>query len=440
MAMQILFLRGNTAQNDAYTGPLGSITLDTQARRIRLHNGTTVGGFAQLVNLEDLDALQIQINNLGIADIAGLQAALTALENADIALDGRITTIEAAYINKDGSVAFTGNQSMGGFLLTNVATPIANTDAATKGYVDTEITAIQDAVDALGAAFNYVGTLAGGATEPTAFDLDTLAVGGKDAGDYYKVTTAGWFVVGLGTPFYANVGDGIVWNTTAGVDKIDNTNSEVQGTTNFIDVAGNTDTGFTVDVDAAFKTRVTTAETEITATQAGAGLSVDGDHIATIAATYISTATSLDNADNLLDAALNALAITVGNLGAGTVTSVSGTAPIVVDNTDPSTPVISANLVTTTTDGTMSSTDKVKLNGIAAGAQVNTVDSVNGQTGVVVVTKADVGLGDVENYAIATQAEVEAAVATTVNNKYMTPLRTRQFVEGGTYTIDLGTL
>ena len=41
--------------------------------------------------------------------------------------------------------------------------------------------------------------------------------------------------------------------------------------------------------------------------------------------------------------------------------------------------------------------DHDKLAGIAAGAQVNTVDSVNGATGVVVLTKSDVGLSNVAN-------------------------------------------
>lgn len=41
-------------------------------------------------------------------------------------------------------------------------------------------------------------------------------------------------------------------------------------------------------------------------------------------------------------------------------------------------------------------------------------------------TKADIGLGNVENYGIATQAEAEAG---SVNNKYMTPLRVKQAID-----------
>ena len=50
----------------------------------------------------------------------------------------------------------------------------------------------------------------------------------------------------------------------------------------------------------------------------------------------------------------------------------------------------------------MSKEDKVKLNGVEAGAQVNDVTSVAGRTGAVVLTKSDVGLGNVTNESKAT--------------------------------------
>lgn len=54
-----------------------------------------------------------------------------------------------------------------------------------------------------------------------------------------------------------------------------------------------------------------------------------------------------------------------------------------------------------------------------------TVVSVNGKTGAVSLTKSDVGLGSVQNYGIATQAEAEAGTSST---KYMTPQRTSQAI------------
>jgi hypothetical protein len=46
-------------------------------------------------------------------------------------------------ILQDGSRAFTANQSMGGFRLTNLAAPIASSDAATRAYVDNAIEGVK---------------------------------------------------------------------------------------------------------------------------------------------------------------------------------------------------------------------------------------------------------------------------------------------------------
>ncbi len=195
-----------------------------------------------------------------------------------------------------------------GDLFTKVAVGVGTNKwlvMATESYVDTEITTVTNMVNALGNAFNYVGVLAsGGATSGAAFDLDTLTTGNKDAGDYYKVTAAGWFVVGAGTPFFANIGDGLVWNTAGDVDKVDNTNSEVQGTTNFITVTGNTDTGFVVDIAAGFKTRVGDAETAITNLQTDVGnLQTDVGNLQTNVGNL---QTEVDSIETSLGGAVNA--------------------------------------------------------------------------------------------------------------------------------------
>lgn len=52
---------------------------------------------------------------------------------------------------------------------------------------------------------------------------------------------------------------------------------------------------------------------------------------------------------------------------------------------------------TETKAGLMSSADKAKLNGIETGAEKNVVKSVSGKTGVVVLDKSDVGLGNLTN-------------------------------------------
>jgi len=60
-----------------------------------------------------------------------------------------------------------------------------------------------------------------------------------------------------------------------------------------------------------------------------------------------------------------------------------------------------------------------------AGAQAKVDAHANRRDNPHGVTKAQVGLGNVENYGIATQAEAEAGTA---NNKYMTPLRVAQAI------------
>lgn len=62
----------------------------------------------------------------------------TTIKNGQIASDAAIalSKLAEAVIQADGGQAHTADQSMGGFKLTNLGTPSADTDAATKLYVD----------------------------------------------------------------------------------------------------------------------------------------------------------------------------------------------------------------------------------------------------------------------------------------------------------------
>lgn len=59
-----------------------------------------------------------------LPSVTTLQADIAALETAHNDTDSNA-------VKKDGTVAFAGNQSMGGYKLTNVGTPTASTDAVT---------------------------------------------------------------------------------------------------------------------------------------------------------------------------------------------------------------------------------------------------------------------------------------------------------------------
>ena len=95
------------------------------------------------------------------------QIADGAIDNAKVQAGAGIETSKLAdgvnFTKRDGSVPFTGSQSMGGNSITNLATPSLGTDAANKNYVDTQISNITNLFDAKGSvrvATSSAGTLA----------------------------------------------------------------------------------------------------------------------------------------------------------------------------------------------------------------------------------------------------------------------------------------
>ena len=47
---QVQFRRGTTTQNNAFTGAQGELSVDTDLKTIRLHDGTTAGGGSTMLN------------------------------------------------------------------------------------------------------------------------------------------------------------------------------------------------------------------------------------------------------------------------------------------------------------------------------------------------------------------------------------------------------
>lgn len=80
------------------------------------------------------------------------QIADGAINDAKVAAGAAIVSTKLAdganFIKRDGTVAMTGTLNMGSQLISSLSTPSASGDAATKGYVDTQIGALNSLFDA----------------------------------------------------------------------------------------------------------------------------------------------------------------------------------------------------------------------------------------------------------------------------------------------------
>ena len=114
------------------------------------------------------------------------QIADQAINDAKVQAGAGIQTSKLAegadFIKRNGSVPFTGTQSMGGNAITNLATPSASTDASTKGYVDSQIASITNLFDSKGSvkvATTVTGVLATAFANGQSIDGVTLVTGDR---------------------------------------------------------------------------------------------------------------------------------------------------------------------------------------------------------------------------------------------------------------------
>lgn len=178
-----------------------------------------------------------------------------------------IPTLTASFISNfdtqvrtnrlDQLTAPTATVSFGGQVISNVGTPSAGTDAATKAYVDS----------ASASANTYKGTADASAANPTA----ATGVGVWSNGWLYRITTPGSTAFG----YQLDTGDYVIYNG-ATWDKIDSTDPAVTGTTNRITVTGSIDTGFVADIASNYvgQSSITTLGTITTGVWNGSAIDV----------------------------------------------------------------------------------------------------------------------------------------------------------------------
>ena len=104
-----------------------------------------------------------------IPDSSTKKAALQALET-----EVETKAADADVVKRDGSAAFTADQSMGGNKLTNLAEPTSGSDAATKAYVDSNLEGLRPK-GAVRVATTAAGTLSSDFENGDTIDGVTLA-------------------------------------------------------------------------------------------------------------------------------------------------------------------------------------------------------------------------------------------------------------------------
>lgn len=117
------------------------------------------------------------VNSGTFADARIAESNVTQHEGALSITESQISDF-ATYVKADGTVAFTGNQAMGNNRLTGLATPAADTDAATKAYVDAAIAGLAWK-ESVVAATTAAGTLATDFENGDSIDGVALATGDR---------------------------------------------------------------------------------------------------------------------------------------------------------------------------------------------------------------------------------------------------------------------
>lgn len=192
----------------------------------------------------------------------------------------------ALFIKRDGTVAFTADQSFGGFKLTNVALPVSGTDGVNKNYVDGVVNGYDPKPSVKGVATTNVATLSGattidGVTFAAADRIGLVAQTTASQNGIWVISAGAWtrpidwagstavtdgsfFLVEFGT---ANKGTGWIVATQGAivVDTTAITMQQVQGANSSV-VAGN---GITVAGN-------------VVSTRNGNGISYDGSNAITI--------------------------------------------------------------------------------------------------------------------------------------------------------------
>ncbi len=301
-------LKENTANKsaDATFTDNSDVLFPTQ-KAVKTYVDATVASGAPDATTTAKGKIQLAGDFTGTADAPTI--ANNAVTNAKVA-----TGIDAMKL-ADGSVSNTEFQYLNG-TTNNIQSQITNnainiTTNATNIALNASKVALADTAGVLRSKINAVNTI--GTTLQGELDATQTGSGLTVDGDYLQNSSANY--IGSATSL-ADADNALDAQLKTNADSIDVNATDIS--TNTAAISANTtnialnatkvalaDTAGVLRSEiAAANTIGTTLQSELDATQTGSGLTVDGDYLQNNTANYISTATSLADADNALDAQL----------------------------------------------------------------------------------------------------------------------------------------
>ena len=196
MPTTVQFRRGTTAQNNAFTGANGEISVDTTDGRLVVHDGSTAGGSRQALASETIfrviadDSTGIYLqggtDELRISGGNGISTSTDSGGSLTISLDGNITTVNTISSADSTSVTIADNANIEGTLQVNSTITSVGNITTEGSFVIGSASINETDLEKIDGITN--GTVA--ASKAVVVDSD------KDASGFRNVTVTGSFIIG----------------------------------------------------------------------------------------------------------------------------------------------------------------------------------------------------------------------------------------------------
>ena len=318
MPTEVQFRRGTTAQNNSFTGAAGELSVNTDNNSLRIHDGSTAGGFelakADLSNSVGTGGTVFAANvgigttivisgDFQLKNIQSLDATTTAtIESAVAAAPNDFTSLSISGI---GTVVGEFNVGTGGTVLTGLsqagissvgiasAIPTATLDVVGNAKVSETVTAVGGNITGVLTAVSAVITDVTGGLNITGVTTST-SFSGNIAGTAVTTNSTGLHVVGVATVLNLNA-----TNATAGVITATTFDGELTGaavTTTSSGLFQNTGIATITQVSGSLNGSVNSGLTTVTDTLKVSGITTLSGPTAIVGvSTFHSNSRHLDN-------------------------------------------------------------------------------------------------------------------------------------------------